>query len=111
MFFFAIAAVIFSPLGSLAAVAIAARKAAGAVNYVGGGTIAFVSDGKAVFFIEKNTRLQAGHPVDALITGIDHVAWPMLSRFGRALPRSSAGIKRHRSPHDTRGTLGKPDTH
>ena len=29
----------------------AARKAAGAVNYVGAGTIEFVSDGKDVFFI------------------------------------------------------------
>src|SRR5438477_10875934 len=36
-------------------VSAAARKAAAAVNYVGAGTIEFVSDSKDVFFIEMNT--------------------------------------------------------
>ena len=64
----------------------AALAVAGAVGYVGAGTVEFLLSGDDLWFLEVNARIQVEHPVTEAITGLDLVRLQLLIAAGDPLP-------------------------
>lgn len=80
------------------------------LSYRGVGTVEFLYENEAFYFIEMNTRLQVEHPVTEMITGIDLVIEQIRIASGAGLSFTQEDIKFEGHAIECRINAENPET-